>query len=54
MNEKCNLLDIGEEIFANLAEHGPQFWLNYPGLAGSAGYVADLVRSCAGCEDHGG
>ena len=59
MNEKCNLLDIGEEIFANLAEQGPQFWLNYPGLdypglVGSAGYVADLVRSCAGCEDHGG
>ena len=30
MNEKGNLLDIGEEIFANLAEQGPQFWLNYP------------------------
>jgi hypothetical protein len=29
MGEKGNLLDIGEEIFANLAEQGPQFWLNY-------------------------
>jgi hypothetical protein len=29
MGEKGNLLDMGEEIFANLAEQGPQFWLNY-------------------------
>jgi hypothetical protein len=29
MGEKGNLLDVGEEIFANLAEQGPQFWLNY-------------------------
>ena len=29
MGEKGNLLDIGEEIFANLAEQGPQFWLDY-------------------------
>ena len=29
MGEKGNLLDIGEEIFADLAEQGPQFWLNY-------------------------
>ncbi len=29
MGEKGNLLDTGEEIFANLAEQGPQFWLNY-------------------------
>ena len=29
MGEKGNLLDAGEEIFANLAEQGPQFWLNY-------------------------
>ena len=28
MGEKGNLLDAGEEIFANLAEQGPQFWLN--------------------------
>ena len=29
MGEKGNLLDMGEEIFANLAEQGPQFWFNY-------------------------
>lgn len=29
MGEKGNLLDMGEEIFANLAEQGPQFWLDY-------------------------
>ena len=29
MGEKGNLLDMGEEIFASLAEQGPQFWFNY-------------------------
>lgn len=29
MGEKGNVLDVGEEIFANLAEQGPQFWLDY-------------------------
>ena len=29
MGEKGNLLDTGEEIFANLAEQGPQFWLDF-------------------------
>jgi hypothetical protein len=29
MGEKGNLLDMGEEIFATLAEQGPQFWLDY-------------------------
>jgi hypothetical protein len=29
MGEKGNLFDIGEEIFASLAEQGPQFWLDY-------------------------
>jgi hypothetical protein len=29
MGEKGNLLDMGEEIFVNLAEQGPQFWLDY-------------------------
>jgi hypothetical protein len=29
MGEKGNLLGTGEEIFANLAEQGPQFWLDY-------------------------
>ena len=29
MGEKGNLLDTGEEIFANLADQAPQFWLDY-------------------------
>ena len=29
MGEKGNLLEAGEEIFANLVEQGPQFWLDY-------------------------
>lgn len=29
MGEKGNLLEAGEEVFANLAEQGPQFWLGY-------------------------
>jgi hypothetical protein len=29
MGEKGNLLDMGQEIFQNLAEQGPQFWLDY-------------------------
>jgi hypothetical protein len=29
MGEKGNLLDTSQEIFANLAEQGPQFWIAY-------------------------
>jgi hypothetical protein len=29
MGEKGNLLGTGEDVFANLAEQGPQFWLAY-------------------------
>ena len=29
MGEKGNLLDTSEEVFANLAEQGPQFWIAY-------------------------
>ena len=29
MGEKGNLFDTGEDVFANLAEQGPQFWLAY-------------------------
>jgi len=29
MGEKGNLLDAGKEVFANLAEQGPQFWIAY-------------------------
>ena len=28
MGEKGNLLDMGEGIFANLADQGPQFWFD--------------------------
>jgi hypothetical protein len=29
MGEKGNLLDMSEEIVANIAEQGPQFWLDF-------------------------
>jgi len=29
MGEKRNLLDTSEEVFANLVEQGPQFWIAY-------------------------
>jgi len=29
MGEKGNLFDMGQEVFENLAEQTPQFWLNY-------------------------
>jgi hypothetical protein len=29
MGEKGNLVDLSEEVFANLAEQGPQFWVAY-------------------------
>jgi hypothetical protein len=29
MGEKGNLVDMSEEVFANLAEQSPQFWLAY-------------------------
>ena len=29
MGEKGNLPDMGAEIFASLAEQGPQFWFEY-------------------------
>lgn len=54
MKRKGNLLDIGEENLANLAEQGPQFWLHYPVSPVLRATSRDLARSCAGCEDHGG
>jgi hypothetical protein len=44
MGEKGNLLDTGEEIFANLAEQGPQFWLNYKQYMESRGRSAEAAR----------
>jgi hypothetical protein len=29
MGEKGNMLDTAQDVFANLAEQGPQFWLSY-------------------------
>jgi hypothetical protein len=44
MGEKGNLLDMGEEIFANLAEQGPQFWLGYRQYMESRGRGAEAAR----------
>jgi hypothetical protein len=44
MGEKGNLLDMGEEIFANLAEQGPQFWLSYKQYLESRGKGAEAAR----------
>ena len=29
MGEKGNVFEVSEDLFANLAEQGPQFWLGY-------------------------
>lgn len=47
MGEKGNLLDTGEEIFANLAEQGPQFWLGYKQYIESRGRSAEAARVVA-------
>lgn len=44
MGEKGNLLDTGEEIFANLAEQTPQFWLSYKQYMESRGQGAEAAR----------
>ena len=44
MGEKGNLLDTGEEIFANLAEQGPQFWLSYRQYMESRSRGAEAAR----------
>jgi hypothetical protein len=53
MGEKGNLLDTGEEIFASLAEQGPQFWLNYKQYMESRCRSAEAARcrpiSTTGC-----
>jgi len=40
MGEKGNLVDVSEEVFANLAEQGPQFWLAYEQYKESRNRVA--------------
>ena len=62
MGEKGNLLDMGEEIFANLAEQGPKFWLDFKqyqlsrAQSGQAPVVAEqqgaaVVERDAGTQD---
>jgi hypothetical protein len=48
MGEKGNLLDTGEEIFANLAEQGPQFWLSYKQYMESRGRGVEAARTIVG------
>jgi hypothetical protein len=48
MGEKGNLLDMGEDIFANLTEQGPQFWLNYRQYMESRGKGAEAARAIVG------
>jgi hypothetical protein len=49
MGEKGNLLDMGEDVFANLAEQGPQFWIAYKQyqLARDKGDKGDQTRVTA-------
>jgi len=57
MGEKGNLLDMGEEIFASLAEQGPQFWLNYEQYklsrvqSGQAGVVVEQQAAAVAERD---
>ena len=54
MGEKGNLLDIGDEIFANLAEQGPQFWIayeQYMQARAKSGQAQEVVERQAGAED---
>jgi hypothetical protein len=59
MGEKGNLLDMGEEIFANLAEQGPQFWFNYEqyklsrAQGGQAGVVVEQRAAAVAGRDAG-
>jgi hypothetical protein len=40
MGEKGNLVDVSEEVFANLAEQGPQFWMAYEQYKDSRSRIA--------------
>ena len=53
MGEKGNLLDTSEEVFANLAEQGPQFWIAYEQykLARDKGGKAPVVIDETGMQD---
>ena len=55
MGEKGNLLDTSEEVFANLAEQGPQFWIAYEHykLARDKDAQARVVVDEAGTQDLG-
>lgn len=53
MGEKGNLLDTSEEVFANLAEQGPQFWIAYEQyrLARNKGDQAPMTTRTASQAD---
>jgi hypothetical protein len=54
MGEKGNLLDMGEDVFANLAEQGPQFWIAYEQYKRARGGSAEaqaVVNREVGAED---
>jgi hypothetical protein len=54
MGEKGNLLDMGEDVFANLAEQGPQFWIAYEQYKQARGRSAGaqaVVNREVGAED---
>jgi hypothetical protein len=53
MGEKGNLLDTSEEVFANLAEQGPQFWSAYEQykLARGKGIPTPTAADEAGAQD---
>jgi hypothetical protein len=59
MGEKGNLLDMGEEIFANLVEQGPQFWLDYEqyrlsrAQSAQAGVVVERGAAAQGASANG-
>jgi hypothetical protein len=50
MGEKGNLLDVGEEIFANLAEQGPQFWIDYEQYKLARGKSAEVRIVAEGAD----
>jgi hypothetical protein len=54
MGEKGNLVDISEEVFANLAEQGPQFWIAYEQYKLARDKVEQAgVRAPAGPQAYG-
>lgn len=55
MGEKGNLVDISEDVFANLAEQTPQFWIAYEQYKLARDKVVEQagVSAPAGPQAHG-